>query len=30
MPGTPQSDIPPWNRLGYGNNAVEVIYMDVR
>jgi hypothetical protein len=21
--------VPPWNRLGYGNNAVEVIYIDV-
>jgi DMSO/TMAO reductase YedYZ molybdopterin-dependent catalytic subunit len=25
-----QPDVPPWNRLGYGNNAVEVIYVDVR
>jgi DMSO/TMAO reductase YedYZ molybdopterin-dependent catalytic subunit len=24
-----QPDVPPWNRLGYGNNAVEVIYVDV-
>ena len=28
--GNVQPDIPPWNRLGYGNNAVEVIYVDVR
>jgi hypothetical protein len=21
---------PPWNRLGYGDNAVEVTYVDVR
>ena len=21
---------PIWNRLGYGNNAIEVIYVDVR
>ena len=24
-----QPDVPPWNRLGYGNNAIEVIYVDV-
>lgn len=24
-----QPDVPPWNRLGYGNNAVEVHYVDV-
>jgi DMSO/TMAO reductase YedYZ molybdopterin-dependent catalytic subunit len=28
--GNRQPDTPPWNRLGYGNNAVEVIYVDVR
>ena len=28
--GNVQPDIPPWNRLGYGNNAVELIYVDVR
>jgi DMSO/TMAO reductase YedYZ molybdopterin-dependent catalytic subunit len=27
--GNTQPDVPPWNRLGYGNNAVEVIYVDV-
>ena len=27
--GHTQPEIPPWNRLGYGNNAVEVIYIDV-
>jgi DMSO/TMAO reductase YedYZ molybdopterin-dependent catalytic subunit len=27
--GNTQPDIPPWNRLGYGNNAIEVIYVDV-
>jgi DMSO/TMAO reductase YedYZ molybdopterin-dependent catalytic subunit len=27
--GNVQPDIPPWNRLGYGNNAVEVQYVDV-
>src|SRR3954447_9438283 len=27
--GHTQPEIPPWNRLGYGNNAVEVIYVDV-
>jgi DMSO/TMAO reductase YedYZ molybdopterin-dependent catalytic subunit len=26
--GNVQPDIPPWNRLGYGNNAIEVIYVD--
>ncbi len=26
--GNVQPDVPPWNRLGYGNNAVEVIYVD--
>ncbi len=28
--GNEQPDVPPWNRLGYGNNAVEVSYVDVR
>jgi DMSO/TMAO reductase YedYZ molybdopterin-dependent catalytic subunit len=28
--GNTQPEIPPWNRLGYGNNAVEVVYVDVR
>jgi DMSO/TMAO reductase YedYZ molybdopterin-dependent catalytic subunit len=28
--GNVQPDVPPWNRLGYGNNAVEVVYVDVR
>jgi DMSO/TMAO reductase YedYZ molybdopterin-dependent catalytic subunit len=28
--GNIQPDVPPWNRLGYGNNAVEVTYVDVR
>jgi DMSO/TMAO reductase YedYZ molybdopterin-dependent catalytic subunit len=27
--GSTQPDVPPWNRLGYGNNAVEVQYVDV-
>jgi DMSO/TMAO reductase YedYZ molybdopterin-dependent catalytic subunit len=27
--GKVQPEVPPWNRLGYGNNAVEVIYVDV-
>jgi DMSO/TMAO reductase YedYZ molybdopterin-dependent catalytic subunit len=27
--GHSQPEVPPWNRLGYGNNAVEVIYVDV-
>ena len=27
--GHAQPEVPPWNRLGYGNNAVEVIYIDV-
>jgi DMSO/TMAO reductase YedYZ molybdopterin-dependent catalytic subunit len=27
--GHTQPDVPPWNRLGYGNNAVEVQYVDV-
>ena len=28
--GNVQPDVPPWNRLGYGNNAVEVSFVDVR
>jgi DMSO/TMAO reductase YedYZ molybdopterin-dependent catalytic subunit len=28
--GNVQPEVPPWNRLGYGNNAIEVIYIDVR
>jgi DMSO/TMAO reductase YedYZ molybdopterin-dependent catalytic subunit len=28
--GNLQPDVPPWNRLGYGNNAIEIIYVDVR
>jgi DMSO/TMAO reductase YedYZ molybdopterin-dependent catalytic subunit len=27
--GNVQPDVPPWNRLGYGNNAVEIRYVDV-
>ena len=29
-PGNVQPDIPPWNRLGHGNNAIDVIYVDRR
>ena len=28
--GNVQPEVPPWNRLGYGNNAIEVIYVDLR
>jgi hypothetical protein len=28
--GTTQPDTPLWNRLGYGNNAVQVVVVDVR
>ena len=28
--GNVQPEVPPWNRLGYGNNAIEVTYADVR
>ncbi|MBA2277633.1 MAG: sulfite oxidase [Chloroflexia bacterium] len=28
--GATQPDIPPWNRLGYGNNAVQVVVVDVK
>jgi len=28
--GHAQPEVPPWNRLGYGNNAIEVVYVDVR
>ena len=27
--GNVQPEVPPWNRLGYGNNAVEVIFVDI-
>jgi hypothetical protein len=27
--GNVQPDVPLWNRLGYGNNAIEVSYVDV-
>jgi DMSO/TMAO reductase YedYZ molybdopterin-dependent catalytic subunit len=27
--GNVQPEVPPWNRLGYGNNAVELRYVDV-
>ncbi len=26
--GNVQPDVPPWNRLGYGNNAIEVLLVD--
>jgi DMSO/TMAO reductase YedYZ molybdopterin-dependent catalytic subunit len=28
--GNVQPAVPPWNRLGYGNNAIELSYVDVR
>ena len=28
--GNAQPEVPIWNRLGYGNNAIEVIHVDVR
>jgi hypothetical protein len=28
--GNVQPEVPPWNRLGYGNNAIEVPFVDVR
>jgi DMSO/TMAO reductase YedYZ molybdopterin-dependent catalytic subunit len=28
--GNVQPDVPPWNRLGYGNNAIEVGHVEVR
>jgi DMSO/TMAO reductase YedYZ molybdopterin-dependent catalytic subunit len=28
--GNVQPEVPVWNRLGYGNNAIEVSYVDVR
>ena len=28
--GNVQPELSPWNRLGYGNNAIEVPYVDVR
>ena len=27
--GNVQPEVPPWNRLGYGNNAIEVLYVDI-
>jgi hypothetical protein len=27
--GNVQPEVPPWNRLGYGNNAIEIIFIDV-
>ena len=27
--GNTQPEVSPWNRLGYGNNATEVIYVDL-
>ena len=27
--GNMQPEVPPWNRLGYGNNAIELLYVDV-
>lgn len=27
--GNVQPDVAPWNRLGYGNNAIEITYVDV-
>ena len=27
--GNTQPEVPPWNRLGYGNNAIEVAFVDV-
>jgi DMSO/TMAO reductase YedYZ molybdopterin-dependent catalytic subunit len=27
--GNVQPEVPPWNRLGYGNNAIEVSFVDV-
>jgi hypothetical protein len=28
--GNVQPDVPQWNRLGYGNNAIELVVVDVR
>jgi hypothetical protein len=28
--GNVQPEVPIWNRLGYGNNAIEVVFVDVR
>jgi hypothetical protein len=28
--GNTQPEVPSWNCLGYGNNAIEVSYIDVR
>jgi DMSO/TMAO reductase YedYZ molybdopterin-dependent catalytic subunit len=30
LAGNVQPEVPIWNRLGYGNNAIEVIYVDAR
>jgi hypothetical protein len=30
LAGRTQPERAEWNRLGYGNNAIEVIYVDVR
>jgi hypothetical protein len=27
--GAVQPEVPPWNRLGYGNNAVRAVVVDV-
>ena len=27
--GNVQPEVPPWNRLGYGNNAIEIRYVDI-
>ena len=29
MANRAQPEVPEWNRLGYGNNAIEVSYVDV-
>ncbi|HEY7421545.1 MAG TPA: sulfite oxidase [Gaiellaceae bacterium] len=28
--GNVQPEVPPWNRLGYGNNAIDVVHVEVR
>jgi hypothetical protein len=28
--GNVQPEVPIWNRLGYGNNAIEITYVDIR
>ncbi len=30
LAGNVQPEVPIWNRLGYGNNAIEITYVDVR